>query len=138
MRVVVADRAVESWPCSGTAAMRARARGAAVDDVRHLLAQRGRRRRLAVRARQHRQLGEVVRERRGGVRSRGRAPAADHRPRARRCSISAWERLLMSSEVQAKWMNSGDAGDFGIAGEALLQPVFDRLDVVIGARLDAP
>ena len=42
----------------------------------------------------------------------------------------------MSSDVHAKWMNSDDPRDLGHAGDALLQPVFDRLDVVIGRALD--
>ena len=42
----------------------------------------------------------------------------------------------MSSDVQAKWMNSRRARDLRRVGEALLQPVLDRLDVVIGRALD--
>ena len=42
----------------------------------------------------------------------------------------------MSSDVQPKWMNSLDAHHFRIGLEAILEPVLDRLDVVIGARLD--
>ena len=42
----------------------------------------------------------------------------------------------MSSEVQAKWMNSARRGDLGVAGEALPQEVLDRLHVVVGGGLD--
>ena len=42
----------------------------------------------------------------------------------------------MSSDVQAKWMNSAARAISGYRREALLQPVFDRLDVVIGRALD--
>ena len=42
----------------------------------------------------------------------------------------------MSSDVHAKWMNSATAAISGNAGEALLQPVLDRLDVVVGRALD--
>ena len=44
----------------------------------------------------------------------------------------------MSSEVQAKWMNSDAAGlaDFRIAVEAFLQPVFQRLHIVVGTGLN--
>ena len=55
-------------------------------------------------AREHRDVGQVVGE--------GRMASIDlvhlrdeHLPRPSR-SIRAWDRLLMSSEVQAKWMNS--------------------------------
>ena len=40
----------------------------------------------------------------------------------------------MSSDVQAKWMNSAARATSGMLGEALLQPVLDRLDVVVGLR----
>ena len=69
----------------------------------------------------------------GGDRRAARAAARRAAPRA---SISACARLLMSSDVQAKWMNSADARDLGHAREALLQPVLDRLDVVVGRALD--
>ena len=57
---------------------------------------------------------------------------------SRRASSSAmpYARLLMSSDVHAKWMNSGDARDLRRRREALLQPVLDRLDVVVGRALD--
>ena len=42
----------------------------------------------------------------------------------------------MSSDVHAKWMNSRDARDLRRRREALLQPVLDRLDVVVGRALD--
>ncbi len=42
----------------------------------------------------------------------------------------------MSSDVHAKWTNSLDPGELGRSGEALLQPVLDGLDVVIGAPFD--
>ena len=42
----------------------------------------------------------------------------------------------MSSDVHAKWMNSATRATSGDAGEALLQPVLDRLDVVVGRALD--
>lgn len=38
----------------------------------------------------------------------------------------------MSSEVQAKWMNSETLHHFGVALGVLLDPVFERLDVVVG------
>ena len=42
----------------------------------------------------------------------------------------------MSSDVQAKWMNSDDARELGRRREPLLEPVLDRLDVVVGRALD--
>ena len=42
----------------------------------------------------------------------------------------------MSSDVQAKWINSARRGDLRVAGEALAQPVLDRLHVVVGGGLD--
>ena len=42
----------------------------------------------------------------------------------------------MSSDVHAKWMNSATRASSGYVGEALLQPVLDRLDVVVGRALD--
>ena len=51
-------------------------------------------------------------------------------------SISAWDRLLMSSEVQAKCTNSETAFQLGVALELLLDVVLHRLDVVVGGRLD--
>ena len=52
------------------------------------------------------------------------------------CTMRACARLLMSSEVQAKWMNSACRRDLGVGGEALAQPVLDRLHVVVGGGLD--
>ena len=31
---------------------------------------------------------------------------------------------------------AGDTGDFGIVSKLFLEPVFDRFDIVIGARFD--
>ncbi len=42
----------------------------------------------------------------------------------------------MSSEVQAKWMNSSALAVSGIAGKFIAQPVFDGFHIVIGAALD--
>ena len=42
----------------------------------------------------------------------------------------------MSSEVQAKWMNSLTASSSGVAGDPLLEEVLHRLDVVVGGALD--
>ena len=68
---------------------------------------------------------------------RGSPAAAAAARRAARCaSDTPCARLLMSSDVHAKWMNSATRGDLRHAGEALLQPVLDRLDVVIGRALD--
>ena len=51
-------------------------------------------------------------------------------------SIMPCEVLLMSSEVQAKWMNSLAAHQFRHVLDLLLEPVFDRLHVVVGDRFD--
>ena len=112
MGVVVADGAVELAGQRHRPDRRDRALEAG-DDVGDLLAERRRRRRLAVRAREHRQ------------RRRGRAPAPAARRRrwpsagsstSRRAaaSISPCARLLMSSDVQAKWMNSATAAICGV------------------------
>ena len=103
-------------------------------DVGHLLAQRRRRRRLAVRAREHGQVGVGVRQRpqrRGDAverRQQDPAPGAiEHQ------SVGEVVDVLRRA---GKVDEFGDAGDFGHAREALLQPVLDRLDVVIGRALD--
>ena len=132
MRVVVADGAVDlarehGAECDGRALE-------ADDDVGDLLAQRRRRRRLAVRAREHRQRGMLVRE---------RAQIGDQRRQRRHQHVAArpGDHQVVGEVVdvfrRAGEMDEfGGARDLGHVGEALLQPVLDRLDVVIGRALD--
>ena len=103
-------------------------------DVRHFLAERRRRRRLAVRVREHRRIGELVRE---------RAEVLDDAIERGQHDLVArplqHERVTQVVDVfrSAREVDElRDAGDFLVAGEPLLQKVLDRLDVVVGARLD--
>jgi hypothetical protein len=103
-------------------------------DVGHFLAQRGRRRGLAVGAGQHGQFGKLVCQ---------VAQAGDHGVQLRQ-EIGA-DRILQHQGVgyvvdvfrgAAEMDELADAHDFGIACQTVLQPVFHGLDVVIGAGLD--
>ena len=69
-------------------------------------------------------------------RSVSNATAGNRTSRRASASISPCARLLMSSEVQAKWMNSAARVTSATLRESFLQPILDRLDVVIGRALD--
>jgi hypothetical protein len=99
MRVVVADRAVDLAEQAHAGDLPALA-VQAIGDVRELLAHRRRRGGLAVRAREQRMMRSIA-----GSMTSARAAF----------TISAWLRLLMSSEVQAKCTNSSPAAAPGIA-----------------------
>jgi hypothetical protein len=116
-----------------TAAIFSRAAGQAHHHVGDLLAHRRRAGGLAVRAAEHRHVG---------MRAPCRA-AGDHLVQrrqqhlvARAFSCSAWLVLLMSSLVQAKCTNSLAPLQFGPGLELGLDPVLDRLHVVVGGLFD--
>ena len=133
MRVVVADRAVD------LAQQLDRADGIpgaaqAVDDVGEFLADRGGRRRLAVGARQHRQVGQLVRQV-GQARDdlfqrrqqHGIARALQHQGMRQVVDV-----FRGAGEVD----ELGHRRDFGVGLRLFLEEILDRLDVVIGGRLD--
>ena len=133
MRVVVADRAVDLALQADLGDALAAA-FQAMDDVRHLLAQRRRRRRLAMRARHHRQRGVFVRQ---------IAQAGDclvqrrqHHLIARRLEHQRVRQIVDVLRRTGEVDELGDAHDLGVVGEFLLDPVFERLHVVVGHRLD--
>ena len=106
----------------------------AVDDVRHLLAQRRRRGRLAVRAGEHRQLGVVVRE---------LAHRGDHLVHLRQQGLGA--SLAQHQRVREIVDVLGGAGEvdeltdrlqLGIASDLFLEEVLDCLHVVVRRALD--
>jgi glutathione S-transferase len=106
----------------------------AVREVRELLAQRRRRRGLAVGARKHRRVGERFRhgdERLDHAVERGQQHAVarflEHQGVGEVVDVLGGAREVHESR---------DARGLGVAREALLQPVLDRLDVVVGLRLD--
>ena len=133
MRVVVAHRAVELGQQfdPGDAAARAQqARG----DVGHLLAERGRTGRLAVGARKHGRIGEVVRQ----------------FAQSRDDFVEGWQQHAGTRFGQHQRMRrvvdvfrgAGEVDElrdlhhFGVVAESLLEPVLHRLDVMVRARLD--
>ena len=131
--IVVADRTVdlaqEADPDDGLARP-----VETIDDVGQLLAHGRRRRGLAVRARHHRQFGELVRQ---------FAQAGDHLVQRRNEHRVA--RALEHQRVREVVDVLGGAGKvdefldphhLSVGGELILDPVFERLDVVIGGRLD--
>ena len=131
--VVVADRAVD-FPedCdAGNALARA---AQAVREIGQLLAQSGGRRRLPVGARQHRQRGVPA----GKLAQRGDDPVElrQHHPVAR---FGDHERVGQVVDVLRR---AGEVHEldrslhFAVGGELGLQPVLDRLDVVVGLGLD--
>ena len=132
--VVVADRAVHLALDRHVADRRDLPREAR-EDVRHLLAERRRRRRLAVRAREHRRRRRARARARAARRDVRRAPAAGSSRRASTQHQPVGE--VVDVLGRAREMDEfADARDLGHVGEALLQPVLDRLDVVVGRALD--
>jgi hypothetical protein len=134
MGVVIADRAIELAEQRHLGNPRALA-AQPVHDVGHLLAERGRGRRLTVGAREHGQfgMGDGLSSRIAAISASISGSKTSSRP-AR--IISPCDRLLMSSEVQAKWMNSLTAASSGIRANTLLKKILDRLDIMIGGALD--
>ena len=133
MRVVVAHRAVELGHHCDIGDARAGA-DQARRDVGHLLAQRGRRRRLAVGARQQRQFGQIVRK---GAKTFD--DAIEPRQENLRPRIIEHQRVRGVVDVfrgATEVDELGDAHHLGIVLETFLEPVFDSLDVVVRRRLD--
>jgi hypothetical protein len=133
VRVVIADGTVR-LPLEGHALDRCDLALEARVDVGHLLAKRGRRRRLAVRARQHRQRGVGMRQRfesGGDVAKRGQEHLCA-RFREHHAVREIVDVLRRAREVN----EFADPRNLGDACEALLQPILDRLDVVVGRALD--
>jgi hypothetical protein len=106
----------------------------AVDDVGHFLAHGRRRGRLAVGAAHHRHcIGQFVRQ---------FAQAGDdlssagsmHRRRARP-SASARGQVVDVFRGAGEVDEFADLDHFGVVGQLLLDPVFERLDVVVGRAL---
>ena len=133
MRVVVADSAVH-LPFDRHVADGRDLPLHARKDVRHLLAERCRRRRLPVRAGEHRQIGVRMRKRAQRGRDvlerwqQDRAPRLDqHEPVRKVVDV-----LRRAREVD----EFGDLSDLRNPGEPLLLPIFDRLYVVVGRALD--
>ncbi len=133
MGVVVADRAVHlrQRPHRDDAFART---DQPRQHVRDLLAERGRARGLAVRARQHRHVGQRMRERAQPVVhlvQRGQQHLVARGLQHQRVA-GVVDVLAGAGEVH----ELGRALQFRLAAEALLDPVLDRLDVVVGAALD--
>ena len=106
-----------------------------VGDVGHLLAERGGRGGLAVRAREHR-------PRRRARAASASTPLDDGVDRRQQDAVAATPDHARVGEVVDVLGGAGEVdelgggGDLGVAGEALAQPVLDRLHVVVGGRLD--
>ncbi len=133
MRVVVADGAVELARQCGGPEFFDRALEPD-DDVGHFLAQRRRCRRLTVRARQHRQRSMPVCER-AQIGNQGRQRGHQHtapRPGDHQVVGEIVDVFRRAGEMD----EFAGAGDLRHTGETFLQPVFDRLDVVVGRALD--
>ena len=133
MGVVVAHRAVH-LPGEGHRRDRAPRAPQAVHHVRKLLAERRGRRRLAVGAGEHGRVRELHRERPQRLDhavERGKQhavpPFLEHQPVGEVVDV-----FRSAGEVH----ELGDANRFRVAGKLLLQPVLDRLDVVVGLGLD--
>ncbi len=133
MGVVIADRAVDLAEQGDLGDARP-LRPQAMDDVGHLLAERGRRRGLAVGARQHRLIGMAmgeVADGGDGLVHQGQqhliAPGLDHEAVGEVVDV-----FRGAGEVD----ELPDLGEFGVARDPLLQEVLDRLDVVVGGALD--
>jgi glutathione S-transferase len=131
--VEVANRAVDLAEHRHRGELRALPREA-VHDVGELLAERRWRGRLAVGAREHRQVGEVVGQCAqridqlvGGGQQGLVARLAQHQRVGEVVNV-----LGGAGEVD----ELGDRLELGVAGDALLEEVLDRLDVVIGRALD--
>jgi hypothetical protein len=110
--------------------MRARARSQAPGDVGHFLAHRRRRRRLAVRAAHHRHVGVGVRQ--------FDQPGDDlvqRRQHGLFAGALAHQRVRQVVDVfggAGEVDEFADLDDLGVAPGVLLDPVFERLDVVVG------
>jgi hypothetical protein len=133
MRVVVAHRAIQlALERKALESVdRTREPGG---DVGELLAERRRRRGLAVRAREHGNAGVLMRER-AQVLVQSLQRGQEHvaaRVRKRDPVREIVDVLGGQREVH----EPGDASDRGYAGEPLVQPVFDGLDVVVRGSLD--
>jgi len=133
MGVVIAHRAVDF---SQNRHGRRLVAGAfqAIGDIGHFLAERGRRGRLAVGARQHRLVGVAggqVRDRRDQLVHARQQYAVAAVPE-HQCVGKIIDVLGSAGEVD----EFGAARDFLVAAGFFLQKIFDRLDVVIGGRLD--
>jgi hypothetical protein len=133
MRVVVADRAVQlaldrDFRKRGDLPAEPRI------GVRELLAERGRRRGLAVRARQHR---------RSGVRMRELAQVAGERlERRQQHRLARFRKRDAVREVVDVFRRAREVNelrhprDFGNTADALLEPVLDGLDIMVRRALD--
>jgi hypothetical protein len=133
VRVVVADRAVRLALERHALDRRDLPLEARVD-VGHLLAERRRCRRLAMRAREHRQRGVRVRER-----LERRRDVAQRRQQDRPSRLGERDAVREVVDVlgRAREMDElGDARDLFDGRESFPQPVFDGLDVVVGRALD--
>ena len=110
-------------------------RSSRANDVGEFLAERRRRRRLAVGAREHRQIGMRVRKR---AEVRGdRFEQRQQRARARASASAMPYDEIVDVLGRAREVDElRDARDPGRRRDALLQPVFDGLDVVVGRALD--
>jgi hypothetical protein len=116
MGVVVADGAVDLAEQRYPAMPRGRAQ--AIDDVGHFLAERRRRRRLAVRARHHRQFGQFVRQ----IRKAGENRSSDrqHRFVARRLQHQRVRKVVDVLGGAREMDELGDAHDFRIVARRCL------------------
>ena len=134
--VEVADRAVDLAEELGLGE-RASLAAHAVHDVRELLAERGRARGLAVRAREEGDVGRVAGERREGRVQRVDAGEQVLVPPAREQPVpgEVVDVLGRAGEVHELAVR-GEAGERGVGLEALLDEVLDRLDVVVRRALD--
>ncbi len=133
VRVVVAHRAVHLGQRPHLGDARARMLQAR-RNVGDLLAERGRRRRLAMRAAEHRHVGQRMCHRRELDQQR-----VERRQQHRLARRRQHQRMAHVVDVLAGAREVHELGrsfQLGVAFEAALEPVLDRLDVVVGGALD--
>ena len=133
VRVVVADRTIDLAGQLDRGDLPALALEAG-EHVRDLLAERRRRGSLAVRARQHRQRRVRVREV-----AQLRDHAVERRQQHAVARIAQHQRVGEIVDVLARAREMDEfpgRGEFGVAGDLLLDEVLDCLDVVVGGALD--
>ena len=104
------------------------------DDVGDLLADGGRARGLAVRAAEHRHVREAVRHR--GQRVADAVERGQQHVLARRLQHQAVAGVVDVLAGAREVHEFGGLGELRVAGEAFLDEIFDRLDVVVGRALD--
>ena len=133
VRVVVADRAVDLAEQADGGDARTGA-FEAVDDVGQLLAHRRRRRRLAVRAAHHRHLRELMRQ--FAQAGADLVERRQHRLVARRLEHQCVRQVVDVFRGAREVDELADLHHLGVVRELLLDPVFERLHVVVGNGLD--